>query len=129
MRVALFVLLCAVAMAQVEAPSIGAMVDASGQMRPVFGVAGSFVLGPPSGIAGELAMSLPNVFVSGEELIVRRTDASEARFVLSGVSGMRIMSADWVQIVANGRNYALRVEAGREALFVLPDVTREARRR
>ena len=125
---ALAFLVCGVAFGQVEAPTIGSMVDSAGQLRKVFGVAGNFVLGEADG-AGELVASLPSVVASDEELIVKRKDASEARFALRNVSGMRAMSEDWVQVVAEGRSYALRVEPGREALFVLPEPKVETRRR
>jgi hypothetical protein len=134
MRLVTFWVCCIGALAQVETPSIGLMLDESGQLRPVLGVAGNFMLGMPSGFGGELEASLELahavVFTNDEELIVKRADASEVRFALNGVSGLRAMSADWVQVVAGARSYALRIEAGREALFALPGVPKvEARRR
>lgn len=122
-------LMCAVAMGQVETPSIGSIVDSAGRLRPVYGVAGNFVVGAPSEATGELYDSLPGIFATADEVVIRRADASEVRFPLTRVSGMRVMTADWVQVVAGGRNYALRVERGREALFVLPEPRVEARRR
>ena len=124
------------AKAQVEAPSIGRILDASGMMRAVYGVAGNFVLGPaeldslPSSVRPELRLSGAEISSNETELVVRRPDASEVRFPLDGVSGLRVMSADWVQVIVGSRSYALRIEAGREALFVLPELSRpEVRRR
>jgi hypothetical protein len=108
------------------------MVDAAGQLRPVYGVAGNFVLGVPGvaevpEAATELRLAHAVVFVREAELVVRRVDASEVRFALEGLHGLRVMSADWVQVIVGTRSYALRVEHGREALFALP--TTGARRR
>jgi len=156
MRFATF-LLAVCAFAQVETPSIGIMLDASGAWRPVYGVAGNFTLGPPREAPdespamntverrgevvfvlrpdGAVLDTLPSatgpvlitahgaVFVDGE-LVLRRPDASEVRFALSGVAALRVMSTDWVQVTTTGGSYALRIESGREALFVLPATTR-----
>jgi hypothetical protein len=62
-------------------------------------------------------------------LVVRRADASEVRFALAGVSALRVMSAEWVQAIAASGSYALRIERGREALYALPAVRTEVRRR
>lgn len=115
------------ALAQVEAPVIGVMLDAAGLYHAVFGVAGAFTLGPPMEAAVD---SLPTA-VSFDEagLIVRREDASEVRFALPGVLAVRAMSAEWVQAITAAGSYALRVERGHEALFVLPAIRAEARRR
>ena len=156
-------LLAVCAFAQVETPSIGMMLDASGAWRPVYGVAGNFTLGPPLEAFdeepvtdtlerrgdvvfvlrsdGAVLDTLPSatgpvlitahgaVFVDGD-LVLRRPDASEVRFALSGVVALRVMSTDWVQVTTSGGSYALRVESGREVLFVLPATTRaEVRRR
>lgn len=127
MRVALFlVAVCAVA--QVEAPSIGVMVDASGARRVVYGVAGNFTLGPPL-VDDAVPDSLPGMVAFDEAgLLVRRPDASEARFALPGVTALRVMSAEWVQAVTASGSYALRIEPGREALFALPAARAEGRR-
>ncbi|MEO5925314.1 MAG: hypothetical protein ABIR70_15945 [Bryobacteraceae bacterium] len=139
MRIA-FLLFSLCAFGQVETPSIGSMLDASGQLRPVYGVAGNFVLGPP--ISDAVLDPLPNtagavlrlahaaVFANDNELVLRRADASEVRFPLAGVTAFRMMSADWVQVITASGSYALRVEPNREALFALPGTARaEVRRR
>jgi hypothetical protein len=112
-------LLATCAFAQVEAPSIGVMLDASGAFRTVYGVAGNFTLGPP--LEEAVPESLPGtVSFTEAEIIVRRADASEVRFELSGIVSMRAMSAGWVQAITATGNYALRIEVGKEALFALP---------
>jgi hypothetical protein len=137
MRLAAF-LLAGCAFAQVEIPTIGMMLDASGALRPVYGVAGTFTLGPAqegskaSAVldSGRLVTAYGTVFVDGGELVVRRPDVSEVRFAVSGIVALRAMSKDWVQVMTSGGSYALRVEPGREALFTLPMTARaEVRRR
>ncbi len=136
MRLAVF-LLAGCAFAQVEIPTIGMMLDVSGALRPVYGVAGNFTLGPAQEAreasvldSGPLVTAYGTVFVDGGELVVRRPDAREVRFALSGIVGLRAMSKDWVQVMTSGGSYALRVERDREALFVLPMTARaEVRRR
>lgn len=128
MRVALF-LVAVCAAAQVEAPSIGVMLDASGARRMVYGVAGNFTLGPP--LIGDAVLdSLPST-VSFDEagLVIRRADASEVRFALPGVTVLRAMSVEWVQAITASGSYALRTERGREALYALPAARAEVRRR
>jgi hypothetical protein len=50
----LFWAICAWAQSGIEVPAIGAMVDPSGALRPVEGVAGSFLLGPAT-VSGVLS--------------------------------------------------------------------------
>jgi hypothetical protein len=119
------------------------MLDSSGALRVVYGVAGSFTLGPPleTDAAPDsentaLQIALGAVYSDRSELIIRRADGSEVRFALSGVRALRTMSADWVQVITASSSYALRVERGHEALFALPagpirtnPATSEVRRR
>jgi hypothetical protein len=128
MRIVVF-LLGACAFAQVETPSIGMMLDASGALRLVYGVAGNFTLGPV--VDGATPESVPDSIHANEAgIVIRRADASEVRFELAGVTGLRAMSPDWVQVITASGSYALRIERGREALFVLPGAARaEVRRR
>jgi hypothetical protein len=132
MRVAVF-MIAACAFAQVEAPSIGVMLDAAGAFRTVYGVAGNFTLGPP--LEEAVPDPLPGT-VSADDagIVLRRRDASEVRFALPGVVILRTMSAEWVQAITRSGSFALRIEAGKEALFALPGspapaAVREVRRR
>jgi hypothetical protein len=134
-------MLASFAFAQVETPSIGTMLDASGVLRAVQGIAGNFTLGPPTAAEeppppnlerGVVLASLPGdvspvlvttrgiAFVMEGELIFRRTDARQVRFVLNGVVALRSMSADWVQVTTETGMFALRIESGKEELFALP---------
>ncbi len=133
-----FLLLSLCAFGQVETPSVGSMLDTTGQLRPVYGVAGNFVLGSPYAVLDSLPntagreLQLPRavVFATEAELVLRREDASEVRFALTDVMALRAMSADWVQVITASGSFALRVEVNHEALFALPGTPRpEARRR
>jgi hypothetical protein len=71
MRLTLGIVLCAgcaFAQSGIEAPAIGAIVDSSGWLRSVQGVAGSFWLGPP-GLPGVLSAAC------SERLCLAKTDS------------------------------------------------------
>jgi hypothetical protein len=118
------------AMAQLEIPSIGFMHASTGTWHEVYGVAGSFILGPevaePEGIALEEVLMSQGVTLSttAEELVLRRTDGNEVRFRIAYVATMRAISGEYVQVSAEGREYVLRLSKGHEALFMLPGVSR-----
>jgi hypothetical protein len=116
-------------MAQLEMPSIGFLHEAGGTWRAVYGVAGSFVLGPvtdePEQLELDRVLERHGVKLSTteEELILQYADGHEARFSVSGVGAVRAMSPDYAQVSAGGREYALRLKQGHESLFLLPGVT------
>jgi hypothetical protein len=116
----------AIAMAQLEMPSIGIMRDAAGAWHAVSGVAGNFLLGPettePEAIDLEATLARLGVALSSteEELVLRRADGNEIRFPIAGVGNMRAMSAEYVQVSAGSREYVLRLTSGKEALYMLP---------
>ncbi len=124
----LILFVASVAIAQLEMPSIGTMRDGSGAWRAVYGVAGSFLLGPvtaePKQIALEDALAALGVTLSStaDELVLRRADANEIRFPLANVTAMRVMSAEYVQVSSGGLEYVLWLNAGKEALYLLPAV-------
>ena len=64
----LFWAVCAWAQSGIEVPAVGAMVDPSGALRPVEGVAGSFLLGPAM-FSGVLSAA------SSERLCLAKTDS------------------------------------------------------
>jgi hypothetical protein len=129
MRIATF-LIAGCVFAQVEVPSIGVMLDASGALRTVYGVAGNFTLGPPlEAVLDSLPGTASAVSANEGEIVVRRKDGSEVRYPLPGVTVLRAMSSEWVQAITPAGSYALRVEPGREALFALPAARAEVRRR
>ena len=62
------------------------------------------------------------IYVDQDSLVLRRADWSELRWPLAGIEGFSIMGDGYVQVRAAGGSYALRVVAGREQLFALPEV-------
>lgn len=121
----------ATAMAQLDSPSIGIMRDAAGAWHAVYGVAGNFLLAPettkPEAIDLDETLAKLGVGLSfnAEELVLRRRDGNEIRFPLVGVVAMRAMSAEYVQVSADGREYVLRLKVDREALYLLPAAATE----
>jgi hypothetical protein len=65
------------------------------------------------------AMLIPGgvVYASREEIVI-----GAVRFPLQGVTGFSQMSAGYLQVRAQGGNYSLRIDQGREMLFQLPGV-------
>jgi hypothetical protein len=60
------------------------------------------------------------LFATGNELVLRRQDASETRFEFTGAESITAMSPHYAAIRAGSATYALRTESGRESLFLLP---------
>ena len=62
------------------------------------------------------------VFATKDEIVLRQDD-SEVRFELAGAESITAMGARYVAIRAGGAIYALRIDPGRERLFLLPGNT------
>jgi hypothetical protein len=62
------------------------------------------------------------LFATDDAVILRRADGSEIRFATAGTESFVAMGDGYVQIRARDSNYALRIEAGREKLFLLPEI-------
>jgi hypothetical protein len=62
------------------------------------------------------------LFATDDAVVLRGTDASEIRFAAAGVDSFVVMGDGYVQIRARDSNHALRIEAGREKLFLLPEI-------
>jgi hypothetical protein len=62
------------------------------------------------------------LFATPDEVVLRRADASERRFQVAGAERFIAMGDGYVQIKAGVSNYALRVAAGRETHFQLPEM-------
>lgn len=69
---------------------------------------------PPNATYAELLSRGP-LYATEDELVY-----GGVRFALAGVTGLRAMSAEFVQVSTFDGEYLLRVEMGREALFRLP---------
>jgi hypothetical protein len=55
------------------------------------------------------------LYSTGKAIVI-----GNARIPCPGVTALRRMSPEWVQVTASNREYALRIEPGRETLFLLP---------
>lgn len=150
MNLTLFLVAATSLLAQspIETPVVGYMRDARGGSHAVFGVAGNFTVGPlveepptyeprrrgrvadalPPGATAALPLDDGILYALPDKLVLRRVDAREIDFPVSGVTALRAMSAEYVQVSA-GRQFALRVENGREALYVLPKADPATERR
>ena len=60
------------------------------------------------------------LFATPEELVLRRRDASEFRFGLTGAESIAAMGTNYAAIQSDNVTYALRTEPGRESLYLLP---------
>jgi hypothetical protein len=62
------------------------------------------------------------VFSTGDDIVLRQ-DGSDIRFALAGARSIAAMGPYYVAIQAGDALYALRIEPGREGLFLLPGTT------
>ena len=60
------------------------------------------------------------VFSTAKEVVLRRADGSETRFGAAGVRELFMMGEGWVEARARDSIFALRIDAGREQMFQLP---------
>ncbi len=74
----------------------------------------------PEAAGAVLLLDDATVFAAGGEIVIQRADRSQRRFALGGIERITPMSDGWVQVTAGGSVYALRIVAGREALYVIP---------
>ncbi len=58
---------------------------------------------------------------TSENIVLRRPDASSMQFPLAHAKSFSSLGAGYVQIRAEGSTYSLRVDAGHEQLFLLPE--------
>lgn len=75
-------------------------------------------IGPAAGPVLLLAEGI--LFASENELILRRADASETRFELTGAEAISQMGDHYAAIRAGDATWLLRTDPGREQLFLLP---------
>ena len=67
-----------------------------------------------------LLLEVGVLFATSDELVLRRRDASEFRFGLTGAKSIAAMGANYAAIQSGNVTYALRTEPGRESLYLLP---------
>lgn len=129
MRYGILLLAAAAVMnADIERPLIGNIRDLAGDLRPVYGVAGAFVLGDVITDDGERAKAASNRetaqaetegSLEGDEILIRRTGVRLR--APAGVSDIEVMGKGWLLLRTPSRLYAVRTDAGREDIFVLPE--------
>ncbi len=61
------------------------------------------------------------VFADHDQVVLRHSDGSELSFPLTGVSAAFPLGDGYVQIRAGNLDYGLRIDPGREQLFLLPE--------
>ena len=64
------------------------------------------------------------LYTDSGDVVLRRPDASELRFAAPEAEMFSPMSDNYVQIRAGRSNYALRIDAGHERMFMLPEAGR-----
>ena len=87
----------------------------------------SRIVHPDGSVVGSLAdatgpvLLLPKgvVFATRDEIVLRQDDR-DVRFALADVQSITAMGAHYTAIRAGGTIYALRIDPGRESLFLLP---------
>ena len=63
------------------------------------------------------------LFATADELVLRHLDGSEIRFDLTGAESISSMDPHYAAIRVGDATYALRMDPGREQLFLLPGST------
>jgi hypothetical protein len=80
----------------------------------------------PAAAQTVLLLSEAAVYATAVELVLRRADGSELRFPAAGVRELFAMGDGWVEARSRSAMFALRTEAGREQVFLLPEPPRGA---
>jgi hypothetical protein len=60
------------------------------------------------------------VFASGEDVVIEARGRNPLRFPLRDAVRIAPLGDGWMQVSAAGGEYALRIDAGKEGLYVLP---------
>ncbi len=61
------------------------------------------------------------LFATRGGIVLRRDDATEVRFAIEHVESLSWLGANHVQVHSGRSNWAIRVEAGHERMFLLPE--------
>jgi hypothetical protein len=78
----------------------------------------------PSASGPVILLPSATIYTDGGDVVLRRADASELRFSAPGAQSFLAMAANYVQIRAGQSSYALRIDAGQERIFELPEPAR-----
>ena len=113
-----------------QPPLAGFIHDSAGLLRPVYGMAGNFVLGKPivrRAIAMKAVTSLnladgTFVFIEGGDLVFRKAGGAETRTTLGGeVLAIERMGEVWIHVSQAGRHSAARLVEDRIEVYRLPE--------
>jgi hypothetical protein len=80
---------------------------------------GSLVDSIPDALGPVLLLPKEVVFATKDQIVLRR-DGSEVRFELANAQSITAMGSHYAAIRAGGATYTLRIDQGRESLFLLP---------
>lgn len=104
-----------------------------GRLRPVYGLAGNFVLGAPlaqqrrlmTTRQAETALSLPGgaqLLAEGNDLVYRKADGAEVSAALGApIIRLEQMSGAWIHVRAAGKSFAVRLAGDRLEAYRLPE--------
>ncbi len=137
MRRASFILIAVagvlLAQSGISPPLAGFIQCEDGKLRPVYGLAGNFVLGAPlpqqrrlmPTRQAETALSLPGgarLLAEENDLVYRQADGAEVRAALGGpIIRLERMSDAWIHVRAAGKSFAVRLAGGRLEVYRLPE--------
>lgn len=82
---------------------------------------GAVIEALPNGLRAVALGQSYEVWATADTITLHRDDASELSFPLTGATALFAMSADYVEVQTSAAVFALRVTAGREGLFELPE--------
>jgi hypothetical protein len=114
----------------IQPPLAGFIHDSAGLLRPVYGMAGNFILGKPivrRAIAMKALTSLhladgTSVYAEGGDLVFRKAGGAETRTTLGEeVLAIERMGEVWIHVSQAGRHSAARLVEDRIEVYRLPE--------
>jgi hypothetical protein len=97
------------------------VVKRDGEVRVVTPAGAVLASLPPETTAALLLQGL-TIYSTPDALVLSRPDGSESRFDVSGVTSLTQIGERYVQVTTANSIYALRIEAGKEQIALLPGV-------
>ena len=97
------------------------VVKRDGEVRVVT-PAGAVLASLPRETTAALLLQGLMIYSTPDALVLSRPDGSESRFDVSGVTSLTQIGERYVQVTTADSTYALRIEAGKEQLALLPEV-------
>lgn len=82
---------------------------------------GAVIEALPNGLRAVVLLDSGEVWATADTITLHREDGTELSFPLAGATALFAMSADYMEIRTSAAVFALRVTAGREGLFELPE--------